>query len=66
MPIESRLHQSWVVSSCWMGVSRNTGVSKDELSRLSMRVEEMVSGINSDRLSNTAVSVVASGSLCSF
>ena len=42
-------------------MSRNTGVSKDELSRLSMRVEEMVSGINSDRLSNTVVSVVASG-----
>ena len=36
-------------------------MSRDELSRLSMRVKEMVSGINSDRLSNTGVSVVTSG-----
>ena len=32
------MHQSW---TSWIGVSRSAGVSRDGLSRLSIRVEEM-------------------------
>ena len=65
------MHQS-SNSCCWVGVSRSTGVSRDglsrlsmrvevsaELCRLSMRVEEMVLG-NVSGISVTGVDVISS------